>query len=431
MEPEKYDKMIKQCIRCSICKWIPQVQIKSRQFATICPAIDMYNFHPYSGGGKIILALALELNKIEPSADLLDIVYKCTGCGGCAISCKYLNDLEPLEIISTLREKLVRSNKGPMQEQGKYIRSVREVNNPYGEPVNERLLWKSQDIEIDTDAKILYFVGCTSSYRTKKIAQATAKILNFADVDFQIINEEICCGSPLLRVGEKEAFLECLDQNLNKIEEMGIDTVIFSCAGCYDTFKVDYYRERKYDFQVVHSVTFFNQLIEEGKLNLKNKIPLKTTYHDPCHLGRNAERYKEWKGEIVDIMPLVSIESPKKPKRVGQNGIYDAPRKILEAIPELDLVEMERIREYAYCCGAGGGVKAAFPEFAVNTAQTRIEEAESTSADILVSACPFCTRNLKDGISESQSNLQFFDISELLLMAINEKELMDRLGDKI
>lgn len=421
--------MIKQCIRCSICKWIPQVQIKSHEFATICPAIDMYNFHPYSGGGKIILALALELKKINPSSELLDIVYKCTECGGCAISCKYLNNLEPLEIISELRKKLVQENKGPISEQKHYIKKVKDFNNPYGELHENRQEWVSHDIEIKEDANVLYFVGCTSSYRTKKIANNTAKILNYAQINFQVMEDEVCCGSPLLRVGDKDSFIKCMEKNLDKIDDTEVDTVIFSCAGCYDTFKVDYYRERKYNFRVIHSIEFFNELLKKGSLKLQNSIPLRATYHDPCHLGRNAERYKKWNGEIVDIMPLISIETPKKPKRVGQHGIYDAPRQVIEAIPELELVEMERIREYTYCCGAGGGVKAAFPNFALHTAKNRIKEAESTEADLLISACPFCMKNLKDGLKQSKSNLRFFDVSELILMGLDKQELNNNLGD--
>jgi heterodisulfide reductase subunit D len=117
-------------------------------------------------------------------------------------------------------------------------------------------------------------------------------------------------------------------------------------------------------------------------------------------------------------MPLISINIPPKPKRTGKSGIYDSPRNILKKIPGLKLVEMERIREYAYCCGAGAGVKSAFPEMALNTAKLRIEEAEDTGADVLVSACPFCSTNLQDGINDCGSKLKYYDISEFLLMAL-------------
>ena len=379
----------------------------------------MYNFHPYSGGGKIILALLLEMGRINPSDEVRDVVYKCTECGACAVSCKFLNTLEPLEIIMKLREKLVDAGYGPMPKQQQYIESVKKNNNPYNEPHEKRLDWLAKGIELDPNAKVLYYVGCTSAYRREEMAIAAARIMNAAQVPFNILSDdEFCCGSPILRTGDIKTFQEFLNKNLDVIESKGIETVVFSCAGCYDTFKVDYPLYRNYNFRVLHVVEFFDELLENGQLKLTNEVPLTVTYHDPCHLGRNVEIYEEWDGDVVDLMPLVSINMPSKPKRTGAKGIYDAPRNILKKIPGLNLVEMERIKEYAYCCGAGAGVKSAFPEFALNTAKTRIQEAEDTGAQAITSACPFCSTNLQDAIKESVSNLKFYDINELLLMAL-------------
>ncbi|MFX1418452.1 MAG: (Fe-S)-binding protein [Promethearchaeota archaeon] len=419
MNEQEYKKMIKSCLRCSICKWIPQLQIKSQKYATICPSIDMFNFHAYSGGGRIIIALALEMGRLKPSKELTEIVYKCTECGGCAVACKFLNTLEPLEIIVKLREKLVSLGYGPMPKQQQYIESIKNNNNPYSEAHEKRLDWLPHDIKIDPDAKVLYFVGCTSSYRRKEIAVATARLLNAANYPFKILREnEFCCGSPILRTGDRKSFLNQVNKNLDIIEKEGIETVIFSCAGCYDTFKVDYPLERDYNFKVLHTTELINELIENSKLELNNQVPYNVTYHDPCHLGRNSELYEKWDGDELKMMPLVSINIPEKPKRCGKYGIYESPRKLLEKIQGINFIEMERIKEYAYCCGAGGGVKSAFPELALNTAKTRIEEAEDTGAEIITSACPFCSSNLKDGINAKGSNLRFFDISELVLMAL-------------
>ncbi|MFW9818071.1 MAG: (Fe-S)-binding protein [Candidatus Thorarchaeota archaeon] len=422
MNEQEYNQMIQRCLRCSICKWIPQLQIKSQKFATICPSVDMFNFHAYSGGGRIIIALALEMGRIKPSQELMEIVYKCTACGGCAIACKFLNTLEPLEIIVKLREKLVSLGYGPMPKQQQYIESIKNNNNPYNEPHEKRFDWLPDDIKIEQNAKTIYFVGCTSSYRRKEIAVATARVMNAANYPFKILTDnEFCCGSPILRTGDKKSFINQLNKNLDILETEEIETVVFSCAGCYDTFKVDYPLERDYNFKIFHSTELFNDLIDNGQLNLEKEVPLTVTYHDPCHLGRNSESYEEWDGDALQMMPLVSINMPEKPKRCGQYGIYDSPRNLLNKIPGLNFVEMERIKEYSYCCGAGGGVKSAFPEFAIQTARIRIDEAEHTGAEIIISACPFCSTNLNDGIIEKGSNLKFYDISELLLMAISSK----------
>ncbi|MFW9998615.1 MAG: (Fe-S)-binding protein [Candidatus Hodarchaeota archaeon] len=419
MNEQEYKQMIKRCLRCSICKWIPQLQIKSQKYATICPSVDIFNFHAYSGGGRIIIALALEMGRLEPSQELTDIVYKCTECGGCAVSCKFLNTLEPLEIIIKLREKLVSLGYGPMPKQQQYIESIKNKNNPYYEPHEKRLEWLPNDIKIDPDAKTLYFVGCTSAYRRKEIAIATTRVLNAADYPFKILSEnEFCCGSPILRTGDKNTFINQLNKNIEIIEKEEIETVVFSCAGCYDTFKVDYPLERDYKFKILHTTELFNELLDRGQLILTKEVPLTVTYHDPCHLGRDSEPYEEWDGEVLQMMPLVSINMPEKPKRCGKYGIYESPRDLLNRIPGLNFIEMERIKEYSYCCGAGGGVKSAFPEFALETAKARIEEAEDTGAEIIASACPFCSTNLNDAIVDRGSSLRMFDISELILMAL-------------
>jgi Fe-S oxidoreductase len=421
LNEQEYNQMIQRCLRCSICKWIPQLQIKSQKYASICPSIDMYNFHAYSAGGRIVIALALEMGRLKPSKELLDIVYKCTECGGCDVSCKFLNTLEPLDIIVKLREKLVSLGYGPLPKQRQYIESIKKNNNPYNEVHEKRMDWLPNDIEIDPDAKTLYFVGCTSSYRRKEIAIATCRLMNAAKYPFKILMEkEYCCGSPVLRTGDKKSFIDQVNKNIDVIEKEGIETVVFSCAGCYDTFKVDYPLEREYNFKVLHTTELFDELIKNSKLKLKNQVSHIVTYHDPCHLGRNSERYEKWDGEELELMPLISINIPEKPKRCGANGIYDSPRNLLNKILGIKFIEMERIKEYSYCCGAGGGVKSAFPEFALETAKNRIEEAEDTGAEILVSACPFCSTNLKDGIREKGSNLRFYDISELLLMATKQ-----------
>jgi Fe-S oxidoreductase len=151
---EEYAKMVKRCLRCSICKWIPQVRIKNSKHATICPSMDYYNFHAYSGGGKIILANSIETGRVPVSDAVRDIVYKCTACGGCAVSCKHLNTLEPLEVIQELREKLVACGKGPMPKQRQYIDSVKQTGNPYGDPTDLRADWVPGDVKMHEDAEI-------------------------------------------------------------------------------------------------------------------------------------------------------------------------------------------------------------------------------------------------------------------------------------
>ncbi|MHA1132266.1 MAG: (Fe-S)-binding protein [Candidatus Helarchaeota archaeon] len=417
MALDEYHEMMERCIRCSICKWIPQIQIKSQKYASICPSIDEYNFHNYSGGGRLITGLTILEESVPFNDKLLEVVFACTECGGCDIACKYLNNLELLEIIQLTREELVKRGYGPLPTQKKFVENTLTVHNPYGEPHEDRFKCLPEDVKITEDADLGYFIGCTSSYRRKEIAMATVRVFNKLGIEFSLLKpDEFCCGSPLYRVGEVEKARALMNENIEKIQKSGIKTLVTSCAGCYTMFKNEYKKVLKKDlpFKVIHTSELMEKLFNEGKVKFGKKFPSNITYHDPCHLGRGSEPYPKWDGKMVEIIPLVELPIPPKPLRRGTYGVYEAPRNVLKKIPGTNLIEMERIKEYAYCCGAGGGVKAAFPEFAINTAKRRIEEAEATGATTLISCCPFCKTNLQDGIAASNSDLQFLDLLELI-----------------
>jgi len=139
---------------------------------------------------------------------------------------------------------------------------------------------------------------------------------------------------------------------------------------------------------------------------LRREVPMTVTYHDPCHLGRMGEPFLgEWEGD--------KLVRPMSMKRAGKRGVYDAPRDLLAAIPGLELIEMERIKEYSWCCGAGGGVYEAYPEFASWAAGERIEEALATGAEALVTACPWCERVFRDAASDTGAGLEIYDLTDI------------------
>ncbi|MGP3667137.1 MAG: (Fe-S)-binding protein [Candidatus Bathyarchaeota archaeon] len=414
-----YEKIVASCVRCSNCKFIPALQVKSQRFSTVCPAIDRYNFHAYSGGGKMIIAYSLLKGRISYSDELIKVIYRCTLCGGCDISCKYFFDLEPLEVISELRFHCVENEAGPMPQHKRWITSIKQNHNPYGESHEKRFSWMPSGVKPRSTSETVYFVGCTPSYRRNEIARATIKILDVLDVNYMILEaDEYCCGSPMFRVGAKKEALKLMSRNVETLKKYGIKRIITSCAGCYSMFKVEYPKYLNTNFEALHVSELLDFMIKSGELKFVRDVPLKVTYHDPCHLGRNSEPYTPWKGELVKVVSRVYIPVPPKPIRRGTNGVYEAPRNILRNIPGLKLIEMERIREYAYCCGAGGGVKSAFPDFALWVAGKRIEEAKATGAEALVSCCPFCATNFKDALKERSEKMNYYDITELVLMAI-------------
>ncbi|NIR87214.1 disulfide reductase, partial [Candidatus Bathyarchaeota archaeon] len=306
----------------------------------------------------------------------------CTTCGFCKERCPL--GVDTVKINEILRAELVK--KGfTRPEHDAFTKRIERVNNPYGEPHEERMKWLPSEAKVAGKADTAYFIGCTTAYRRPEIAEATVRILNAAGVDFITLHpEEWCCGSPALRVGRRDLFLRLARHNVEAIRRTGVRRVVTSCAGCYRVLSQDYPEfVGETPFKVVHSSELMAELIKENRLKLSKEVPETVTYHDPCHLGRHT-------------------------------GIYEQPREVLKSIPEIKFVEMLKNRGNARCCGAGGGVKAGYADFAIQAAVRRLEEAKEVGAESIVSTCPFCAHNLKDAIRESGSRLNFYDLTELV-----------------
>ncbi len=420
LEEYRWDAL--HCMRCSNCKWMDHVYLKSYRFAQICPSVTRYSFDAYSGQGRLDVALGMMDGKLSYSPQLLDIVYKCTLCGACDIMCKRCVDLEVLSVLEALRIKCVDDGKGPMPEHKKLAENVKKTNNIYGEPHDKRLEWMPKRIKPAKKADVIYFVGCASAYKQPEIAQATVEMLNSAESEFMVMHpDEWCCGSPLYSTGQLALAKKLMDHNLEVIKDSGANKVITSCAACYKTLKVDYPKllkksTQEMDFEVLHITEHASELVKNGDLKIK-ELDMKVTYHDPCQLGRLSEPWIHWEGKRKKFGVL---EPPKKFRR-GTYGIYEPPRDILKNIPGIALVEMERVRENAWCCGAGGGVREAFTEFALWAAEERLEEAGSTGAEAIITCCPFCKENFSDALKTRKENMKVYDITEIMLKAIVKK----------
>jgi heterodisulfide reductase subunit D len=267
---------------------------------------------------------------------------------------------------------------------------------------------------------VLYHVGCLTSYdkNMQKLARATAKILQKAGVNFGIAGDaETCCGGRAYQMGYKEDFLNQAKKNMAMIKEAGVKTVVTACADGYQAFKVLYDQYGlKGNLEVLHISECIDSLVQSGKLKLSRKVDLAVTYHDPCRLGRLGEPWIHWEGKKKPGDRFVF--DPPKIYRRGSHGVYEPPRNVLKSIPGLKFGEMTRIKEYSWCCGAGGGVSDSNPEFAGWTAQERLEEARSTGAEAIVTACPWCERTFNEAVQGGGSNLKVYDIVELVEQAI-------------
>ena len=241
---------------------------------------------------------------------------------------------------------------------------------------------------------ILFWVGCAGSFdqRAQKITKAFAAILDKVGLNYAILGkEEMCTGDPVRRAGNEFMFQMMAYQNIQTLNNYGIKKIVTACPHCFNIIKNEY-KELGGDYDVIHHTVFLQQLIDEGKIKLKEGGSFKgkkITYHDSCYLGR-------------------------------ANNIYEAPRKVLEIL-DAELVEMKRCRSNGLCCGAGGAQM--FKEEEKGTTRVnfeRTDEAIGTGANIIASACPFCNTMLTDGVkqAEKEGNVQVMDIAELIAQSI-------------
>jgi Fe-S oxidoreductase len=382
--------------------------------------MQKYKFDAYSAQGRFDLARALVEGEIELTPKALEVIYACTLCGGCDVTCKFTRDMEPLEILHELRRYAVDHGKGPLAGHMSAVESIRKNNNPWLQPATRRGHW-ARKLEVKDlnkeKADVLYFAGCTYAYNAnlQRVAQSTVRIMQRAGVDVGILGtQEGCCGSPVVKVGVADFFHETASKNIQRMNELGVTRVVTSCSGCYGVFRSHYPGVDTMNAEVIHSTELLDELIKDGKLEFTKMVPLKVTWHDPCHLGRGGEKQDLWEGTRIKW----GLSDPPRERNYGSTGVFDAPRNVLKAIPGIELIEMERTREFSWCCGAGGGVKSAFPEFAMEAALERIDEANATGAGVLVTACPWCESNLSDAIAASGHEIQMVDIVELVERAL-------------
>jgi Fe-S oxidoreductase len=414
---EEYKRQAKMCMRCTFCKFIDLNWVTSLRFSRQCPIDTRYAFNLYSPHGLLHSALA-ELNgDLEFSPKLIDALFKCTGCGACDARCKRNLDIEVLQVIENLKARCVEKGKGPLPAHKVMADNIRKTGNEYGKPPEDRFHWITEEIRPAPKADLVYFVGCNSAYQQPELARATARLLSLTGTRFMVLADEWCSGNYVLATGQVELARELAEHNVKAIQESGAKTVITSSAECYKSLKVDFPRllgksTEDMPYNTVHITEYLHELMKKGQLEFKKSVPLKVTYHDPCNLGRLSEPWQEWVPNYVRVIPIGKVW------RRGDRGIYNPPRDILKGIPGIELVEMERSRSNAWCEGSCGGVALAFPDFALWTAGERIEEAQASGAEAIVTCSPDAKELLAKAAKEKNTKMAVYDIVELMLQAI-------------
>jgi Fe-S oxidoreductase len=388
-------KILEDCKRCRTCNFC----------YTTCPLYESSKGFLTRGPSGILSSIyyAISWDMLgETKKALRDILYACTTCGGCNLICKSSGPGTPaVEAIEAGRSLLVELMLGPMPEQIKVLESLQQVGNPYNEPPNKRLDWLKEMSEQsrlnyrlvpeEAPVDVLLYVGCTPSYNVdiQKMAWSVVMLLESMELKYGILKEEKCCASPAKRMGEEGLFQDLSEENLKAFQATGAKTIITVSPHCYNTLTNEY-PDGMRQFDVKHYTEFFEECIEEGRIVPKSHIDKTVTYHDPCYLGK-------------------------------KNSIYEAPRKILSAIPGLRFVEMKRNRENSLCCGGGGGRMWLDIEEVTRLSEIRVEEALAVGAQILATACPWCYLQMEDAIktTDNEGKIELKDISELLLSSVS------------
>ncbi len=379
-----YKDIFYQCGKCGTCR----TAFHENGWPRVCPSGEFGKFEAYYLGGKNLLAWAVTSDRLKWTENLANIFYQCSVCLACTQQCQ-IPEIHYYagEWLMAMREKAVQKGLGPMPEQKKYSEHVALEYNPYMEKHENRTNWLPSNIKQSQDAKLAYFVGCTTSYREQNIAINTAEILNTLQVDFKILKEEHCCGSPVYMTGQTEKAKQIAEANVDIFKNEGIEKIITSCAGCYRTLKETYPKKFGLDhgIEILHLPEFILEKLNNNEVKFNTNVNMNITYHDPCHIGRHM-------------------------------GIYEPPREVLKNIPGISLMEMPRNKQNAWCCGSGGGVRSAFKDLSSFAANERIEEAKETTAEAIASCCPFCLNQFKANIKNDE--IKTFDLSELINKAI-------------
>ena len=348
------------CFQCGLCD-------------TVCPWNRVRQFSIR----KIIREASFGLTEIEG-----EDIWRCTTCGRCPQRCP--RGVKQIEVGVSLRRVASEYEIFPAS-----VRSARTARaslisegNPLQEERNKRADW-AKDLSVQPFAEgmdVLYFVGCYLSYdpRMKKVATATANILNIAGIDFGILGtKENCCGESIRKTGSEEGFKNLAKENIKTFIDNGVKKILVSSPHCFHTFKNEY-PEFMVNFEVVHVTQYLLELMNEGRLELTKEYEKKVTYHDPCYLGRH-------------------------------NDIYDEPRDVLKKIPGLELIEMADSRKDSLCCGGGGGRIWMDTPMEERFSDLRLIQANEVGAQVLVTSCPYCITNFE----ESRLNLEYDDVLEI------------------
>jgi Fe-S oxidoreductase len=383
----KYGDTIHRCFRCGYCKFpVNWADVNN------CPAYARFRMETYSCGGRLWLTRAWLSEEIDWTDHLAHIMFSCTACKNCEIKCPLRFNVDILNMITAAKGEMVERGMLPANVK-EFLNNIQLHGNPYGMAKAKRGEWLEGTGLLPYQGQdYLYYVGCVGSYdtRAQEAARALGVVMQKAGVSFGVLGkEELCDGNEVHMMGEKGLFEMTADKNISQFKKLGVHRIVTLSPHAFNAIK-NIYPWYGGQFEVLHQTQLLRNLIRDKRLDLSKGYKAQVTFHDPCFLGR-------WSGE------------------------YEAPRAILKAIPGMTLLEMEKSRDGALCCGGGSG--NFYIDFlggsADSPARRRVREAYEIGADLLAVACPTCLTMLEDAVKseELEGKLAVKDISEIVAEA--------------
>ncbi len=319
-------------------------------------------------------------------------LWDCTTCATCTLRCP--RGLKPAEFIVGLRAELVEEGSRVPKTVIDAFEGTYKHGNPWGRARQKRIEWKN-DLHIkilpeEGEAAWLYFIGCAPSYdpRLQGVPRTLCRILEASGVSFGILGtKESCCGNEIRRMGEEGLFEELREENTKHFRSSGAKAIVTTSPHCFNAFGNEYNLD---GFQVLHYTQLLSDLIKEGNVQFPHDVKKKVVYHDPCFLGK-------------------------------QNGVFDPPREVLQAIPGIELLEFDRSRERSLCCEGGGGrMWVEGTGEGERNSEIRVKDAYAMGVEIVATACPFCLLTLEDGAKTTglEEKVLVKDILELVAEAM-------------